>query len=242
VERRYSAFSLLLGYTFSKTLAIRGANTNTGNGVRPQDQYNLGIEKSYQTYDTPHALNIIYTWDLPFGAGKKLLSSSHPVVKKAVSGWTLAGLHQYRSGGLLQPGLNNTLGNGVLFAPTLRANVTGKPIRTSVSRTDLDPNNAGVRWFNSNAFSIPDQFTFGSGAAYFGDLRNPPFLSENFSVVKRTPIRESVNVEYRMEISNVFNRTLFGGINTNLTDTNFGRPGGVMILPRFIQMALKLNF
>jgi hypothetical protein len=146
VERRYSAFSLLLGYTFSKTLAIRGAHTNTGNGVRPQDQYNLGIEKSYQTYDTPHALNVIYTWDLPFGA------------------------------------------------------------------------------------------------AYFGDLRNPPFLSENFSAVKRTPIRESINVEYRMEISNVFNRTLFGGINTNLTDTNFGRPGGVMILPRLIQMALKLNF
>jgi hypothetical protein len=46
----------------------------------------------------------------------------------------------------------------------------------------------------------------------------------------------------RAEASNVFNRTLFGGINTNLTDPNFGRPTAVQLGPRFIQMAVKVNF
>ncbi len=60
--------------------------------------------------------------------------------------------------------------------------------------------------------------------------------------MKRTRIRERANLEYRADISNVFNRTSFGGINVNLNDTNFGRPTGAQQGPRIIQMALRLNF
>jgi hypothetical protein len=60
--------------------------------------------------------------------------------------------------------------------------------------------------------------------------------------VKRTPVREAVNVEYRLDVYNLLNRQLFGNIDTNLTDPGFGRPTGVMIQPRLLQMGLKLNF
>jgi hypothetical protein len=55
-------------------------------------------------------------------------------------------------------------------------------------------------------------------------------------------VHETVNIEYRIDAYNLFNRQLFGNIDVNLSDPNFGRSTGVMIQPRFLQMALKLNF
>jgi len=76
-------------------------------------------------------------------------------------------------------------------------------------------------------------------------MRTPPIYQESMSLVKRIAVRtgeQPFNIELRAEASNIFNRTLFGGINTNLTDPNFGRPTAVQIGPRFIQMTIKVNF
>ena len=129
-----------------------------------------------------------------------------------------------------------------IFSARRRPNTTGTGFRTGTARTDLDPNNASSRWLNNAAYTIPGDFEFGNAANFYNDVRNPPFFSENFSIVKRTPLRETVNIEYRVDMNNLFNRTLFGNINTTLGDVNFGRPTGPMIAPRAIQMALKLNF
>lgn len=243
IEKRYSAFTLLADYTWEKNLSINGAYTNAGNGVAPQDQYNLGVEKAISIQDVPQTLNVVYTWDLPFGRGRKYLSNSPGVVRAIVGGWTIAGLQQYRSG--LPIAINapvNTLGTGVLFTPQLRSNWTGADINTGIDRTALDPNNLNTRWLNRAAFTVPGAYQFGNASPYLSQVRNPPVLSESVSLVKRTTIRERMNLEYRADISNVLNRTSFGNINVNLNDANFGRPTGVQQSPRIIQMALRLNF
>ena len=189
-------------------------------------------------WDTPHVFNMVYTWDLPFGKGANRWN------RMLAGGWTFAGLHQYRSGTLLQPTFPNTLA-AYLFNPALRVNLTGTSIQTNVDRTTLDPDNPAVRWFNRTAFSLPDTLQFGTAPAYLTELRTPPILSENMSLIKRFNViagDQPLNFELGAEASNVFNRTLFGGINVNLTDPNFGRPTGVQIGPRFIQMRLKINF
>ena len=238
LERRYKTVNLLLGYTWSKTLTNVGVETQTGNGVAVQDQYNLGNERSLMKWDTPQVLNIVYTWDLPFGSGSNRWN------RLLAGGWTVSGLHQYRSGTLLQPTFPNTLAAS-LFNPALRVNLTGSSIKTNVDRTSLDPDNPSVRWFSRDAFSLPGTQQFGTAAAYLTDLRTPPILSENMSIIKRFQFLtgdQPFNFELRAEASNIFNRTLFGGINVNLTDPNFGRPTGVQLGPRFIQMGLKINF
>ena len=243
VEKRFSALTLLAGYTWSRNLSINGAFTQTGNGTAPQDAYNLANEKSLSVHDIPHALNLIYTYDLPFGKGHKYLSGSNTVVRMLVGGWTIAGIHQYRSGTLIAINSpTNTLGAGVLYAPALRAITTGQPILTGINRTDLDPNNPATRYLNRAAFAIPGQFQFGTAAPYLNAVRNPIFLTENFSLVKRTKIGERIDIETRADASNVLNRTVFGGINVNLSDANFGRPTGVQNGPRILQVAMKVNF
>jgi hypothetical protein len=190
-------------------------------------------------------LNVIYVWDLPFGRGRRWLSGANPFVRGAVGGWTISGIHQYRAGTLIQIGApTNTLGPGVLFTPALRANLTGQPIRTGVNRTDLDPNNPDVRWISRAAFGIPGPYQFGNAAPFQNDLRNPPFLTENISLVKRTALGGdgTRNLEFRAEAANILNRTVFGGVNVNLADPNFGRVTGVQNGPRFIQLVMRLNF
>jgi len=130
-----------------------------------------------------------------------------------------------------------------LYTDALRADTTGQPIRTSTDRTSLDPNNPNAKWLNYAAFSIPGAYQFGTAAPYLTQVRNPPVLSENLSLVKRTYIGERMNLEIRADAANILNRTSFGGINVNLADPkNFGRPTGVQVSPRIIQLAMRVNF
>lgn len=243
VERRSGGADLLMAYTFSKTLANGAWSQTAEAALAPQNAYDFGPEYGYQNYDRPHALNFVYSLDLPIGKGKKFLNPANPVLSRVVSGWTVSALHQYLSGDLLRINAPvNTLGAGALFTSRLRPNVTGQSMRTGIARTSLDPNDPGTRWLNRSGWDIPAPFTFGSASNYYGSVRNPPMLNENLSIVKRTTITETTNIEIRAEALNAFNRTLFGNINTNLTDSNFGRPTGVMANPRIIQMTLKFNF
>jgi hypothetical protein len=207
-----------------------------------QNAYNFKPEWSRLLYDRPHVLSIIASYDLPFGNGRRYLRSSPKPVRILASGWTFSSLHQYESGNLIQVAVPNALGNGVLYSLRTRPNVTGQPFRTGISRTDLDPNNPKSQWINPGSLAVPAPFTFGNAANFYSSLRNPTVLTENMALLKRTAIRETVNLEYRLEVSNPFNRTEFGNVQSSLTAANFGRPTGASYNPRVIQMALRLNF
>lgn len=248
VERRYGGWLIMANHTWSKSLGLmhfRQIFTQTGT-ASPQDYYNFRDSKSYLPFDQTQILNIVTTYDLPFGKGKKWMNQNR-WMDKAVGGWTISGVARYTSGNLIQivtPG--NPLGNGVLFAGQTKANLTGNPISTGVSRKDLDPNNPNVRWFNANAFAPAAPFTLGTSAFFTDAFRQPPVLSENFGVVKRTTLWENdknpVVLNIRADAFNAFNRTSFGGVNGVIGNANFGRPTGPQVGARLITMGLRLEF
>jgi hypothetical protein len=248
VERRFGDFTMMAAYTFSKTMSNGSWRQGLGeNGTGPgsyagQDAYNLSTWWSLSPYDRPSVFNLIYRWELPFGTSKKYLNSVNPVARQLVSGWKFSALQQYESGTLLLITVPNSLGSGVLYSDNTFPNITGQPFRTETLRDDLDPNNPNLRWINSKAYAQPAAYTFGNAARFYGSVRNPMNLSENFSLAKRTQIKESVALEYRVETANPFNRTEFGAIQTDTTSANFGRPTNAMYTPRTIQMSLKVLF
>src|SRR5438309_2998528 len=67
-----------------------------------QDAYNIADSKSYAFEDFPHFVNILATYNLPIGKGKKFLNSVSGPVNAIVGGWTITGTGQYRSGSLIQ--------------------------------------------------------------------------------------------------------------------------------------------
>ena len=51
-------------------------------------------------------------------------------------------------------------------------------------------------------------FTFGNTSRYI-NLRAPANRSESFAILKNTSIRDRMKIQFRTELSNPFNRTVF---------------------------------
>lgn len=248
LERRFGGFQMLATYTWSKSLGLAhwrqifSQHFNIG----AQDAYNLADMKSFNPFDQPHVFNVLWTYDMPFGKGKRFMGSSNMLVNGIVGGWTISGAQRYYSGNLIQlvtPG--NPLAT-TLFSTATKANWNGSPIRTGVSYKDLDPNNPSVRWFNPGVFTAAAPFSFGTAALYHDDFRQPMIAFENIGIAKRTIIfnneKNPVELLYRADAFNLFNRTRFGGVNGTVGNANFGRPTGPQVGARAITMGLRLNF
>ncbi|MEO7144568.1 MAG: TonB-dependent receptor, partial [Bryobacteraceae bacterium] len=248
VERRFGDWQFTGSYVWSKSLSqFTYRQIFSQSQVWPQDMYNLTDDKSYLPFDQPQVVNILNSYDLPFGRGKHFLSTDNRIVNGIVGHWTISSVQQYRSGALIQASSSDTLGNGVLFTRSRRADVTGAPISTGAGRTSLDPNNPNSRWLNTAAFTTPGQYEFGNSAAYYGAFRDPSFFNENVGLIKEITVvphgdRSLVRIELSADAFNVFNRTDFGNVNGSVGNVNFGRPTGPRDGPRIITMGFRLNF
>jgi len=69
-----------------------------------------------------------------------------------------------------------------------------------------------------------------------------PSYNEDFGIMKRTYIKEQMNIEFRFEMFNAFNRHIFGGPATNFSELpTFGKVTSASSGRRG-QFALKFNF
>jgi len=246
VERRVGALTFMGNYTFSKALSTmhyREIFGSTSYGA--QDANNVTAMKSYLPFDQTHVFSFLTAYDLPFGKGRKFFSQSPRVVNALISGWSLAATQKYYSGALIRlASPTNTLGSE-LFSQLTLANLTGNAIRSNVSRTDLDPNNPNVRWFNYGAnapFAAAPAYTLGTASMFLSAFRNPPTFNENVSLVRDISFFEKAHLKVRADAFNVFNRTNFGGVNGTVGNTNFGRPTGATNGPRVITLGTRLEF
>ena len=108
VRRRLSnglRFQASYQYGKSYTNAYASAG-DTFFGVGAGDQSNVAsnslrdrsLDKTFSQIDLRHAFKFDATWDLPFGKGRKFLSSSHSVVDAVLGGWTLTPIVRWQSG------------------------------------------------------------------------------------------------------------------------------------------------
>jgi len=117
----------------------------------------------------------------------------------------------------------------------------------------------GAMW-NANAWTNPQsnpatKWMLGNGPRTDGGSRRFGYLNEDISIIKRTNITERVNVEFRADFLNIFNRTLFafdqggdqygsiiGGSSLGGGLGSFGHVAGQGNWPREIQFGLKINY
>lgn len=226
-RKRYSAgFTLDTHYTFSKLL---------GTSDTAQNHFNRGVEWTLLNYDIPHSLVIQYTYELPFGPGKRWLSRG--TAGRILGGWNVNGIHRYQTGTPLFISVNNTL---PIFTRTLRPSVVPGAERSSgIALGSFQPNRD--RRFNPAAFRTPAPFTFGDAAPSYGDVRNFRVFSEDYSLVKNTALTERYQLEFSTQFINALNRHRFTDFVTNLNNPTFGQATGSS-LGRIVTLALKLRF
>jgi hypothetical protein len=104
---------------------------------------------------------------------------------------------------------------------------------------DFDPNHD--LYLNSAAWASPPPFSFGNAPGMTG-VRVPKMLNEDVALSKTIPIRESLHAEFRADAFNVFNRTVLGFPNGDLSSPGFGTISSQRNNPRTMQVGLKLSF
>jgi carboxypeptidase family protein len=248
LRRRFShGLSLRGAYTYSKALDDGDSLNQTTAGNAPglvSNPFNLAADKGLATYDARNVgvVNVLY--DLPFGRGQAFARDVEGWRDRAVSGWTVSSIVTAQS--------------GFPFTPQLSYNPSNNLDTRNPVRPFLNPNFKGSvvlgnpnQWFNPAAFIAPP-----SMGGFYGNVGRDTYIGPglatwDFSVLKNTRIRESLNLQFRAEIFNLLNRANFNTPNlivfTPPTTTNqtglSGTAGAITstsTTARQVQFALKL--
>jgi hypothetical protein len=264
-----NGLNILASYTFSKTLTdadvIQPYWSTLQNGGAVQDPENLHAEKCVSSEDTPNNLAVSYIYQLPFGKGKKFLGNASRPVDMLVSGWNYSGILHYESGQPMSiygatgiPGKNSSV----------RFNrVKGQPVKNSAFKSPFAFNSTSnatacaTGYFNCSAFYDPNLFanrdpngtgasgqgnpwTFGNMPRNSADIRWLAWKSEDMGLGKTFDVHEGINVEFRADMFNVFNRHYWARPVSDMYsgNTNDGQIGGDLAGGRSSQFRLRLNF
>ena len=232
----YDSLQTTINRRFSRGLTLGGLWTwghsigNTGGSNEAQtahNPYNFAFDRGNNAFDVRHSMNVTALYELPFGKGRKYLQSSGKVAGLFLGGWDLGGIVNARTGlpidiSITRPDVvyvNQTTGqvfnsaqlvNGVPVTQAV-VNVPGGGNSRNVRRPDVV---AGVNPFLTTAnktvilhpaaFTIPRPGTFGNLGR--GPLHGPSLSQMDLTLSKRFNLTERVNLQFRAETYNIFNR------------------------------------
>jgi hypothetical protein len=218
-----------VAYTWSKNLTDSPNDRTTS----PQNSYDIRSEYQRATLDRRHVFNLNYIYEIPF------LRNRNDFVGKAFGGWQASGIVTVYTGVPFSVTTSNfdPAGLGLINAnPAARPNLL------------CDPNeNAphGVQWVTNECFQLnpaADALVVNTpGTTPRGIIDGPPTHRVDFTLAKNFRFTESVYLQLRGEVFNIFNHTNFRAISTNITAANFGAVTTTRD-PRTMQFGLKLNF
>jgi hypothetical protein len=236
--QRRAAKGLFLGvsYTWSKGMANSlSGGTNDNSFVRP-DQYNNIANVGPTSFDRRQILAINYVYTLP------KLERGNAWTKLVTNGWQLSGVTMAQTGAPFTP--------SVSVQNSSNAVVTGsytegwRPVRVA----GCDPYTHSGNWtsyLNPSCF-VPAQIGskgLESGINYLrapGGLNFDMALQKEFAVLKEGRVR----FQFRADAFNVFNHTIFTGVNSSLAFTAFpANSSGVITGPPagYTSTALAVN-
>jgi Carboxypeptidase regulatory-like domain/TonB dependent receptor-like, beta-barrel len=238
-KRLSNGLTLLAFWTWQKNMTnVEGGPIDLGPGdgaiQNPLDRVG---EVSVSNEGAPHAFVASFSYELPFGPGKRFLQDGG-LIRHVVGGWQIVGYVRRASGNALSLTTGNNL--GALGYPNKRANlVLGEPIYRTSDPREFDP--ARDFYLNPSAFAIPGSFELGTTARVLDWVRGWTNKSEAVSFGKRTKITERVGTLFRMDMENPFNFVRWSNPITNRSDSNFGRVTS-MEPGRQIQLSLAIEF
>ncbi len=263
VAKRFSkGLQFLAAYTVSKSIDDADTASVLGDSRVPSegDQNALSLNRAVSDFDRPQRFVLSFTYDLPsFNGGSALL-------RKLLSGWEIAGIATFQSGLPIDivdsRGASLFGGSNPSTGVVSRASFAAGASRQTAALSG--PVNGRLnRFFNTSAFAPaptipaggiiigsdgrPTGFIAGAAGTTFGTLgrnilRGPDQRNVDLSLIKKIPIAENQNIEFRAEFFNIFNTVNFANPGGDIAAPDFGVITATSTSPRIIQFALKFNF
>ncbi len=252
VERRYaSGLGFQVSYTWAKSLDTRSfdpafTTVATGNSQSasstPFDIHNRKLNYALSDFDRTHALQSNWTWELPFGRGRRWGSSLPRGLDAALGGWQVSGFLQLTSGRPF------TVYSGAYTFGSVQQSLANCSGCTRDMGVVFDDAASGYKWYlnpdERAKFSTPGPGELGNTGRNF--LRGPGFFNTDMALLKRiylTPEKEARYLELRGDFTNLTNSPSFGAPTATITSTIFGRIRNTVVSgSRKIQLGVKLNF
>jgi hypothetical protein len=229
-KRLARGLSLLVSYTWSKTLDVSDNLSNASLGGNPTanaTRFNLAANKAVAGFDIPQnfVTSVIYT--IP-GKTKNHLANAF------IADWNLSAIVSHYSGLPFSVFISGDVANigTVSGRSTQYPNLVGDP--------NAIANRSPQLWFNTAAFAQPAQYTFGNAGRNI--LRTDTQNNVNFSLFKRFVFLEKRDVELRGDFFNLLNHTSFGYPNVTVGNAQFGKLSNTRNSGRQVQLALKIHF
>ena len=242
----YNSLQIVGRKTFSHGLIVQGnftwakALTNMMYTGGQQSGY---ISQKAQTTDPAAAMNLVASYELPFGEGHRI-AGNNAILRAIASDWQLSGVFTYRSGtafGLI--GANCNLPNAGSCYANFNPNFSG-PVRINgdYGNGNLLSSTPPV-FLDKNAFVSPAPYTYGNTPPVLAyGLRNPSIWNPNISLRREFKITERWRFRLQTDAINIFNHPLFGGPNINTTSPGFGQVTSQSNGARVVQFNARVIF
>jgi len=221
-NKQTGRLTVLMNYTFSKNLGIRGENgAAVGDSTLLRNNY--GTLPNWR----PHIFNAAYVYEVPD------LAKSNPVLKGLANGWQISGMTQFQSGSNLQAAVSSNFG----FSASIPANTSflgtqitdangyapgtsetvgmsnqnwlGSPDITIMPKVTCDPRKGlgDHQYINGSCFAVPS--TPGTNGDYiFPTLIGPSFFNSDLTLQKTFAFGETRKLMFRLSGYNFLNHAV----------------------------------
>jgi hypothetical protein len=262
VKRRMRGVDLQANYTFSKVLA-NTTGTNQSNFEALLDNANPQLEAGRAPYDLAHSFKANGVYDLPVGDGHWV--SFGRIGNQFLGGWRISSILNWQSGvpfsilsgrGTVnrasRSGSNtaNTLlnmeqlgdivkfrmaadGPYIIAASAINSTAAAGPLGAGVAADGTAP-------FTGQVFFHPTAGT--NGTLQRRVFTGPSAFGMDIALAKTISVRESQDVEVRMESFNILNHPTFNVGDQSIGSTNFGKITGTFGDRRIIQLSMHYRF
>jgi carboxypeptidase family protein/TonB-dependent receptor-like protein len=230
LEKRFShGLQFQASYTWSKSLDWASSFEETLN------PFDFKKSRALSLFNSAHRFVVNYVWDIP-------VPKYHGIAGKVLDDWQLSGITQFQSGFpiRLQTQNDNELIGSLFFFGTAAPQMNGNLQLLNPKTEQTIGGVAGHYYMNAAQFTDPSPL--GTFSTTPRSICCGPGLNQwDVTLSKKIAITESRYFEFRGDIFNLANKTMFVNPDGNYSNSTFGQVLQARD-PRLVQFALKFYF
>ncbi|HXF06774.1 MAG TPA: carboxypeptidase-like regulatory domain-containing protein [Blastocatellia bacterium] len=248
-----SGLTLNANYTWSKALGDYFGVPDSDNSEDYWTLRNRNLNKAPSPFDLRHTFTAFWTYELPFGRGRRFASGVNGVVDRIIGGWTLSGITRLNSGRVFRLVSGRSTFNNLADSGIILKNISLSELQKKIRQFSPGPNRNAYHvdpaLVGPDGRANPQFFDFPTTPGQFGQfiyLYGTPLVVNDLALLKEIPLKERLKLSLQFEATNAFNHPVLNvgslGGTLSIDSTSFGQTAGTLVGPRNIQIRAHITW